>query len=42
MTNTAGDFNSSTTASASGTWKTQAFNGSIESAPCYTTVGTVG
>jgi hypothetical protein len=38
-TNTAGAFNSSATISASGTWKTQAFEGSIASAPCYTTVG---
>jgi hypothetical protein len=41
-TNTAGDFTSSTTASTSGTWKTQAFEGSIASPPCYTTVGTAG
>ena len=38
-TNTAGDFSSSTTATASGIWKTQAFSGSIASAPCDTTVG---
>ena len=38
MADTAGDSSSSATATASGTWKTQAFEGSVESAPCYTAV----